>query len=71
MRRKTTGDTVDSDAWALTCQQERAIMLLAGGKTLTDVALELQIGVPGVISGNFSVGEIATKSLLVARYDYI
>src|SRR5712691_6042721 len=28
-------------------------------------------GVPGVISGNFSVGEIATKSLLVARHDYI
>ena len=28
-------------------------------------------GVPGVISRKFSVREIATKSLLVARHDYI
>ena len=28
-------------------------------------------GVPGVISRKFSVREIATKSLLVARNDYI
>jgi hypothetical protein len=31
----------------------------------------VQLGVPGVISGNFSVGEIATTSPLVARHDYI
>jgi hypothetical protein len=30
-----------------------------------------QTGVPGVISRKFSVREIATKSLLVARNDYI
>jgi len=29
------------------------------------------LGVPGVISRKFSVREIATKSLLVARTDYI
>jgi hypothetical protein len=29
------------------------------------------LGVPGVISRKFSVREIATKSLLVARNDYI
>ena len=28
-------------------------------------------GVPGVISGRFSVRETATKSLLGARHDYI
>ena len=30
-----------------------------------------QSGVPGVISGKFSVRETATKSLLSARHDYI
>jgi len=30
-----------------------------------------QFGVPGVISGKFSVRETATKSLLSARHDYI
>src|SRR5262244_4253640 len=30
-----------------------------------------QSGVPGFISGKFSVREIATKSLLVARNDYV
>jgi hypothetical protein len=29
------------------------------------------VGVPGVISRKFSVREIATKSLLVSRNDYI
>jgi len=28
------------------------------------------LGVPGVISGKFSVSAIATKSLLVSRLDY-
>ena len=32
---------------------------------------EAKIGVAGVISRKFSVREIATKSLLVARTDYI
>ena len=31
----------------------------------------VHVGVPGVISRKFSVREIATKSLLVARNDYI
>jgi hypothetical protein len=31
----------------------------------------VQIGVPGVISGKFSVRKIATKSTSVARRDYI
>ena len=30
-----------------------------------------ELGVPGVISGKFSVREMATKSPLVARYNYI
>ena len=33
--------------------------------------LDRHIGVPGVISGRFSVRETATKSLLGARHDYI
>ena len=31
----------------------------------------IHTGVPGVISGKFSVREMATKSPLVARHDYI
>jgi ribonuclease D len=37
---------------------------------LTDVAT-IEHGVPGVISGKFSVRGIATNSLLVTRHDYI
>jgi len=39
--------------------------------TLQHHLLQHQIGVPGVISRKFSVGEIATELPLVARYNYI
>jgi hypothetical protein len=35
------------------------------------LSFTLVLGVAGVISGKFSVREMATKSPLVARHDYI
>ena len=42
-----------------------------GGVAATGPGNARHDGVPGVISGNFSVRETATKSLLSARHDYI
>ena len=66
------------DAKAPNCQKNNGFSDLGNYSEWPKVASEViqarlqrLHGVPGVINGKFSVREMATKSPLVARYDYI